>query len=396
MRFLFCPLGGAGFVGSAIAVARGLVARGHDVTFLTSPPMSAMVVDAGLTAWPGSERCAAAFEIATWGTAEAIVAQAWHTRRAAVHWQPDVIVTSQLALGPLLAREELDLPVAVIGLGAYLWPHAGDVPDPADCAGDRRRWYGADVLRVYEAARRRLGRPRLGGVCFERFPLLGDRYLLQSLPALEPAASTLPPSVACVGGLAWEPPPEPAVDDWLAEARADGVGVLYAQPGRAFGGRSYFAELGDAAGRHGLRLAAAIARADFRIDELPPRAWCRPHVSADQILPHAVATVANGHTTTVLASLRHGVPLVLVPNGSGTDVIADNCARAGAAIVLGDAVVSAERLDAALALVTCDPRYVNAARRLQASFSRSDGVALACHALVDLGAARQEPRSRQA
>ncbi|HEY2746218.1 MAG TPA: hypothetical protein VGL86_16400, partial [Polyangia bacterium] len=181
MRFLFCPLGGAGFVGSAIAVARGLVARGHDVTFLTSPTMSPMLAAAGLGLWPGAERCGAAFEVASWGTAEAIIAQAWHTRRAALHFQPDAIVTSQLALGPLVAREELDIPVAVIGLGAYLWPHAGDVPDPEACAGDRRRWYGADLLRVFEAARRRLARPPLAGVSFKRFALLGDRYLLQSV-----------------------------------------------------------------------------------------------------------------------------------------------------------------------------------------------------------------------
>ncbi|HEY2747510.1 MAG TPA: nucleotide disphospho-sugar-binding domain-containing protein, partial [Polyangia bacterium] len=170
--------------------------------------------------------------------------------------------------------------------------------------------------------------------------------------------------------------------------RADGAGVLYAQPGRAFGGRSYIRELGGAAARHQLRVAAAIARADFAVDELPPRAWCRPHVSADQILPHAVATVANGHTTAVLASLRHGVPLVLVPNGSGTDVIADNCARAGAAVVVPEAELSTDALDAALTRVTCEPRYLDATRRLQAILRGCDGVALACGALVELGCAQ--------
>jgi UDP:flavonoid glycosyltransferase YjiC (YdhE family) len=60
------------------------------------------------------------------------------------------------------------------------------------------------------------------------------------------------------------------------------------------------------------------------------------------VLPHCSLVIGSGHPTTVLGALTHGLPLVLLSNGSGTEEAAEACQRAGVAITapLADATPS--------------------------------------------------------
>ena len=386
MRFLFCPLEGAGFVASSVAVAHALAARGHEVMFLSAAGGEAMLAEAGLPALAAREQRVSPFAVASWSVPEAIVAQAVRTRRAAASWQPDVIVTSQLALGPLLLREQLDLPVAVVGLAAYLWPLAGEVPPVDACGDDEVRWRGADMWRIYNQARRFLGLGPLAGARFERFPLGGDLFLVQSVPELEPEVAALPPTVRCVGSLAWDSPRDPDVDAWLtARAPHSARPIVYAQPGRAFGERDFFEPLLEALAVRDVRLVADVGRREHAVTQPPPGSLCRSRLPAHQLMPHAAAAMGNGHTTTVLAALAHGVPLALFPNGSGTDDIAARCAAAQAAVVVPQAQVTPRTVGDALDRALHDPVLRAGAGRLREALARIDGPARACDALLTLG-----------
>jgi UDP:flavonoid glycosyltransferase YjiC (YdhE family) len=389
MRFLFCPLEGAGFVAPAIAVAQALGVRGHDVMFLSAAGSESMLAQAGLPALAARERRISPFAVASWPVPEAIVAQAVRTRLAAASWQPDVIVTSQLALGPLLLREQLDLPVAVIGLAAYLWPLGGEVPAVDACGDDEVRWRGADMWRIYNQARRSCRLGPIAGARFERFPLQGDLFLVQSVPELEPEFAALPSTVRCVGSLAWNPPRDPEVDAWLtARGPRSAPPLVYAQPGRAFGESDFFEPLLAALAVRDVDLVADVGRRERVIEELPPRSLCRSRLPVHQVMPHAAAAIGNGHTTTVLAALAHGVPLALFPNGSGTDDIAARCAAAQAAVVVPQAKVTPRTVGEALDRALHDPILRRGAGRLREALARIDGPARACDALVTLGRAK--------
>ena len=386
MRFLFCPLEGPGFVAPAIAVARALADRGHAVTFLSAAGSESMLAAAGLTALAARERRISPFAVASWAVPEAIVAQAVHTRMAAIDWRPDVIVTSQLALGPLLAREELDIPVAVIGLAAYLWPRAGEVPAVDACGDDEVRWRGADMWRIYNEARRSCGLGPIGGARFERFPLQGDLFLVQSVPELESDVAALPSAVRCVGSLAWDPPRDPEVDGWLtARGPRSAPPLVYAQPGRAFGGSDFFEPLLGALATRDIDVVADVGRRELAVEQLRPGSWCKSRLPVHQLMPHVAAAIGNGHTTTVLAALAHGVPLLLFPNGSGTDDIAARCVAAQAAVVVPQTNLTARAVGEALDRALHDPLLRRGAGRLREALARIDGPARACDALVKLG-----------
>jgi UDP:flavonoid glycosyltransferase YjiC (YdhE family) len=388
MRFLFCPLEGPGFIAPAIAVARALAARGHAITFLSAAGSESMLAAAGLSALPARERRISPFAVASWAVPEAIVAQALNTRIAAINWRPDVIVTSQLTLGPLLAREQLEIPVAVIGLAAYLWPLGGEVPAVDACGDDEVRWRGADMWRIYNQARRSCGLGPIGGARFERFPLQGDLFLVQSVPELEPDVAALPSAVRCVGSLAWDPPRDPEVDAWLtARGSRSALPIVYAQPGRAFGGSDFFEPLLAALAVRDVDLVADIGRRELAVEQSPPGSLCKGRLPVHQVMPHAAAAIGNGHTTTVLAALAHGVPLVLFPNGSGTDDIAARCAAAQAAVTVPPRNVTPRTVGEALDRALHDPILRRGADRLREALARTDGPARACDALVALGSA---------
>jgi UDP:flavonoid glycosyltransferase YjiC (YdhE family) len=89
----------------------------------------------------------------------------------------------------------------------------------------------------------------------------------------------------------------------------------------------------------------------------------------------------------VLGAIAHGAPLVTAPGGSGTEEIAEACARFGNAIVpVGPATLEREITDA-LDRIIAEPAVRSAAGRLQKLFAAYDGPANVCRELEQLAAA---------
>ncbi|WP_406447717.1 glycosyltransferase [Streptomyces sp. NBC_00876] len=348
MNVLLCPLNDPGYLYPALAAGRELRRRGHTVHVLAGPRAAPVVTAAGLELSAVTD--GTALSVAHWTVrgAEQYAAVAHAVRRL----RPDVLVTSVLCHGALVAAEAAALPVVVLGLAAHLWPYRAG---PADDCG--RAWRLAETLKHYGTIREAAGlAPRRDR--FPDTPLLGTAFLLRGHPAMEVPGAELPPAVRHVGPCWWEPK-APA-----AEPLPGSRPLAYVHLGRTFGGSSLWPRLNAAftsgshravveLGRSGAPEAAADA--DLTVGRRP---WMGPLVErADLVL-------TNATSAPVLAALLHGKPLLVAPNGSEQQVLAAGCLRAGVARSFPAAGACAADLRAAVAGAAGDPGLRARAREI--------------------------------
>ncbi|MFE7189411.1 glycosyltransferase [Kitasatospora sp. NPDC057541] len=335
MNILLCPLSDGGYLYPALAAGRELQRRGHRVSVLGRAAAAPFAAEAGLPFAAaeefGGER---AFDAARWGVTG--LGQYRATVRAARQVHADLLVTSVLCNGALLAAEALDLPVVVIGLSIHLWTYrSGGAGEPQ--YGRTRENRTRETLALYTATREQAGlagRPARR-TALDDSPLLGDALLLRGLPELEHPGAELPPRVHHVGPLAWEPAADPAelagLDDALART---GKPLVYVHLGRFFGGGSPWPRLN--ATFTGGRYQAVVEQgrtgdprpapgADVLLVRKP---WLGP------LVDRAGLVLTAGTSAPVLGALLRGRPLGVTPNGSEQPVLAGALLREGAAVHL--------------------------------------------------------------
>ncbi|MGQ4348267.1 glycosyltransferase [Streptomyces sp. SAS_275] len=350
MKVLLCPLNDPGYLYPALAVGAELRRRAHTVHVLAGRRAAPTNTEAGLETLAVED--ATALSVSHWTVRGP--EQYTEVARAVRQTRPDVLVTSVLCHGALVAAEAADLPVVVLGLAAHLWPYRSgtDAVDAHD-----RTWRLTETLKHYGAVREAAGlAPR-----HDRFPdtpLLGAAFLLRGHPALEPPGAELPPAVRHVGPCWWEP--EPTASDPLPESKP----LAYVHLGRTFGGASLWPRLNAAftAGTH--RAVVELGRsgapeaaqdADLIVGRRP---WMGPLVDrADLVL-------TNATSAPVLAALLRGTPLLVAPNGSEQQVLAAGCLRAGVARRLPEPGASAAALRAAVEEAAHDPELRFRAREM--------------------------------
>jgi len=101
-------------------------------------------------------------------------------------------------------------------------------------------------------------------------------------------------------------------------------------------------------------------RPNVRIERFVPQA---------QVLPRCAAVVAHAGSGSVMGSLAHGLPLVLVPQGADQFDNAARCAAAGAAVVVRPEELTAEAVRLALGRILDEPSFAEGARVVQAEIA---------------------------
>jgi UDP:flavonoid glycosyltransferase YjiC (YdhE family) len=340
MRVLLCPLSDRGYLYPALAVGRELSRRRHTVHVLARATAAPALVAAELPLLPAEHYGGQGmFSVSHW--ADDVPGQYTAVLRAARQLRPDVLVTSVLCLGSLLAAEVLDVPVVVLGFAAHIWNYRGGAGgEPASPLGlpVGRAWITREMLRLYGAARQRTGlAPR--PTPFGDEPYLGDLTLLRGHPKLEYPGAVLPDRVHNVGPCAWEPPADPG---WLAELdqHLDRVGkpVTYVHLGRVFGGVDPWPRLNamftggafQAVVERGRSTAPAPdPSADILLVRLP---WMGPLIERSELV------LSSGTSAPVLNALLRGRPLGVSPQGSEQPLLAQACVRAGVAVHIPPAI----------------------------------------------------------
>lgn len=374
MRVLCCALATHGFVNPAIAIALALRELGHSVAFVTGPSFTPTLKSVGFERIPRAEADGPSFQVTLWGEPISIAIQVKHIEHALERFVPDLLLASELAMGPLIAGELHGLPVAMLGLAAFPWSAKLLPPrNQEECEMERRHdYFFTGRLDILNGARKLFGLPPCPADPWES-RLLGDLFLLRSVPDLE-GEEPLPSSVHFIGNCSWEPDcTDPELEDWLAETAADPL--IYVQQGRHFQFPPFWPPF-VAAGRGARwRVAAALGRMQWEIDVGPlPESWLvRAHIPQARVLRHARAVVSSGNTTSVLGAVEVGLPLLLVPAGGEQIDLARRCRTAGAALTVDPHKADPESLRQALDSVLESDELLASAARLRDAFARFDG-----------------------
>ncbi|HEY0481800.1 MAG TPA: nucleotide disphospho-sugar-binding domain-containing protein [Kofleriaceae bacterium] len=370
MRVLLCPIASHGFVYPAIAVARALQRRGHSVAFATGQAFTETLAQVDLERIPRGASDGASFGIERWFDPLNVVMQVKHIEYALRRFAPDVLVSHPLALGPLLVRQRLGVPVAVLGMAAHLWP-VSTAPAVTE-AEQRLAWRHDAMMRHLDDARALLHLEATPATPAAS-PLLGDLFLLQSVPELVTDLDRLPRQAHLVGACSWEPPASEELRAWTRDAAASGEPLIYVHHGRSFDHPSFWPAVVSALGGGPFRVAAAIGRMDRATPVAPPNFYVRDHLCQGAVLPHARAVITGGNTTAALGALCHGLPSLMIPGGSEQPDVAELVARAGAALVLPITEATEHGVARAVEALLHGGELARRAQALERAFAKLDG-----------------------
>jgi UDP:flavonoid glycosyltransferase YjiC (YdhE family) len=392
MRFLFCSLESPGFVYPAMGLASALRSRGHEVAFVADLETALLLARQGLRRLPRGSQDGRSFKVSKWFQPFAVAIQVKHIEYALAEFPADVLVGQCLTLGPFLVAERRGLPIAVQGLCTYLWPISDEPTASQDSLEleKRRIWRHDDTLKCLAQARALFHLPPWQGRSCRESPLLGDLFMVRSVPELEVDFPSLPERAHLVGSCLWEPDDaDPELDAWLEETERSGLPLVYVQHGRFFHVPSFWRQLVEVLGKMSCRVVASVGRLDSELGAVPESFFIRSHIPQGRILRSACAVIASANSTAVLGALSAGVPSLLIPAGGEQPDVAELCEKAGVARMLLPDDAVPERIGEALGHLLIDDRYRKRASFYRSTFARIDGFEVAVKLLETLAETRR-------
>jgi UDP:flavonoid glycosyltransferase YjiC (YdhE family) len=384
LRILIGAFGDPGHAFPAIAVGKGLVERGHEVTLETWTRWRPDVEREGM-------RFAPAPEYQVFPTRErplkpyaAAARAAGETRPLVREIEPHVVVNDVLTLAPALAAELEGRPRATL-VPHFYPPSAPGLPPyglgamPARSRLGRAAWQFASRQlgrgvergrRELNETRRRVGLPELershGGIS-------DQLCLVATFPQLEYPRSW-PEGVHVTGPVAWEPPTDPVEvpqgedplvviapstsqdrEEQLLHAALEGLASL---PVRVLAARN----------RHPGRPGAAWPA------RVPENARLVDWVSYSQVMPQSAIVVCHGGHGTMARALASGAAVVTVPASGDMGENGVRAQWAGAGLNLPARFLSPATLRWAVQSVLENPRLAARARELSAWAAENDGA----------------------
>jgi MGT family glycosyltransferase len=331
-----------------------------------------------------------------------IPAQVADLRQIVDRYQPGVLAAEASFWGPLLVLSELlPIPVALVSplIGAGI--PGPDAPPPAGRAragtGRARalnRVAGLLTGVVARPMRRRLDAIRADhglepmGCSVHAYLGCLPLYLVLSVPELDFNRRDLPPTVHYVGACLWHPPPPASTADWL-DALPKRRPWVHVTEGSSLS-QDPIVLRAAAQGLAGAPLEVIVTTGRFAAVQTADLALSAPNihvtrwVSHDVLLPRCAAVVTTGGMGTVMAALRAGVPLVIVPAAFDQPAVAQRVEAAGVGVRLPPRRCTPERLRASVEQVLADPRYRRNALRAADLLAAAPGPAGAAELIQGL------------
>ena len=373
-RFHVVTWSGGGNTTPTYALARRLIARGHEVTILgqmaqaqAAHDLGARFVPLGVPDWtPGKslEEESEAFLALLFGPAvgEAVLD---HIARDA----PDVLVVDCMLTSALAAAERASIPSAALVHILYEQFVAGTVG---------RRW--AAMLPVVNETRRNFGLPPAGSPTALLDPM---RIVLVACPqSFDVAMPALPKNVRYVGAMLDDPPTTPDADPWpLADGRPR---VLVALSTTYQHQEDVLRRIATALTTLPVEavITAGPAVDVHAIDPVRNVAVFR-YIAHRTLLPDCALVVTHAGLGAVMAALAHGVPLLCMPMGRDQHDNAARVAACGAGVVLTPDTGVGEISETIRAMLAA-PAYRTAARHMAATIALRDGREVAVDELERL------------
>lgn len=438
-KFLFAVWPLPGLVNPCVAVAHALHARGHEVAFYTGNSTRSVVEGEGFVCFPfnsvNEERIHALIRIqfsqfaSLWEQLRgarklkrnlqdwllgSVPAQIEDLDHVLDEWYADVLVCEIALWAPILVLHETRrVPVAVFssfaacmlpGPEAPAWGRG--LPRPRDwlmrsCSTIERtlvRWLSVDFRAAVDALRRRYGLSPLP-VSATEFAGQMPLYLVPSTPEFDYERHDLPPSVHYVGPCLWDKPRDEPLPQWLSQLSTDLPIVHVTEATIHIHEPILLRAAAHALGDLPVQVVMTTGRhrdpAELDLGPLASNIRVERHVPHSALLPSCSVVVTMGGAGTVLAALKAGVPLVVVPTEWDKPENAQRVVEAGAGLRISPKDCTPERLRTAVERVLREPSFRQNAQRLAGAFVRYGGPARAAELLESL-VARGHSSYRQA
>lgn len=356
-RILIATVPARGHLFPTLAVAAELVARGHEVSYVTTGEFISTVTAAGVKALSYDS----VDPVSKVGTDEEALAFPEENRRiveaARTHFAdapPSVVLYDSpfnLA-GRILARTwgigGVELTPVFASNESYSFMQAsiaaaGPPDTPPDTASFEE--YGRRAAELL--AEHGIDTPP------HENPIGDAELSVVYVPrAFQPAGETFDERVAFVGPCLGE---RAFLGDWAPPT--DGLPVVLASLGTTYNDNpDFFRTCAEAFAGLPWHLVLSVGqKVDVAaLGPLPPNVEVRPWVPHLKVLEHATVFVTHGGMGSVLEALYHGCPMVFVPAWPDVQVIAERAAELGLGRLLPPAELTAERLRDAVLAVAAD------------------------------------------
>ncbi|MDE3077433.1 MAG: glycosyltransferase family 1 protein [Chloroflexota bacterium] len=324
-------------------------------------------------------------------------------------FKPDVVVTETSMWGPILIlSERRRMPIALLssfigclmpGPGAPPWGPGLPLPRTP-----LARLWSRVLARAIEAGGAGLRRTLDAERAFYRLPPLGctvnaylarlPLYLIPGLRELDYNRADLPAQVHYVGPCFPDRPAHAAAPAWLAELPADRP-VVHVTEGTLHYQEPFLLRTAvQALASEPVSLVLTTGR--HRSPEQLGLGQCGSNVHVQQwiahgdLLPRCSVLVTTGGAGTIMASLRAGVPLIVVPTHWDKPDNAQRVVHAGAGIRLDPRRLTPDSLRAAVRKVLADPAFGAGAQRLARLAVESPGPRGAARLLEGLVATPEQ------
>lgn len=376
MKVLITTPPGLGHVNPLLPLGSALERRRHDVVWATGPNGCRAVREAGMTALEAGPaappmsrlhelhpdlRSVPAHELPDhvfpkmWGG----IAAPWMLRDLLAitdHFTPDLVVSDAVELaGPVVAAR-VGAPNVTKSFGALL--------------PERRVAAGAEVVAPLWRSVGLEPRPYCG--CYDHLYL--DVYpagLQPPLPEYVGRATGLRPPGAIAAGPAEHDRIEHDVARFLDDVDAPPLVYLTFGTETIFSDPSGLAAVVGALTPLDVRLLVTVGPGGdpAAIGEQPPTVHVARYVPQSVVLARASLVVSHGGSGTTLATLAHGLPHLVLPQGADQFLNADAVSRAGAGLALLPAEVTAAAIGTAAHRLLTDHHFSAAAGRMAAEIA---------------------------
>jgi MGT family glycosyltransferase len=422
-----CPP--TGHVAPLVNVARGLVNRGNDVSFLTSARHAGKVRAAGATPYPLPY--GAGFDDATLnadlpGRAEtsgvarinfdvkhvfvrSLPHQAAALEELIAEHHFDAIITDALFFGilPMLLDGRTSRPPILTYSTTPLFLSSldtapagtGILPGTGTIGRLRNRVLNATahefLLRPSQSATntmlQALGLPKLPVFVLD-WAVLADRLIVPTIPEFEYHRSDLPDHVRFVGAVSPEPADGFVAPPWWKElsAKRPVVHVTQGTVDNADLSRLIEPTIEALADEDVTVVVTTGGRPVSQVrGPLPSNTFVAEFIPHDVLLPSVDVMVTNGGYGAVQRALMTGVPLVVAGNTEDKPDVAARVEHFSAGVNLRTGLPSAGEVRRAVRAVLNDDTYRQAARRLRTAYDRRDAVSEIAHLVHEIIAERR-------
>ncbi|HYI92554.1 MAG TPA: glycosyltransferase [Bryobacteraceae bacterium] len=318
-------------------------------------------------------------------------------------WQPDALITDPAMWGPILVMwERTGIPVALLtqmigsmipGPGGPPW--GPGLPSPRSFRTrllSRVAQVAVDVVargmrRHVDGIRARYDLGPMGcsvNAFTGRLPL----YLIPSVPELDYDRRDQPSNVHYIGPCVWTRADGAEDPPWISELSPDKPWV-HATEGTAQYQEPFLLRA-TARGLAATKTEVILTTGQNRDPEslglhpLPANVRVERWISHEDFLPRCAALITTGGAATVLASLKAGVPLLVVPTFWDKSDNAQRVVEAGVGLRLAPRHCTAERVNKAVLRLLEEPHFRVNAQHMSRLFADAGGPNRAAELLEQL------------